>query len=237
MALTNQSYNTGGAGGCPSYAVTMPIVVGNNTVTHNLGNYGMVNKSDYVWRIVDTQTNLGYEEVYLSKIISETVNEIVFSSDIAIPSVRIVIQVVGCVDAEFTPVVPLPATLVEGPAGVYTFNNGLDAPTVITSGTTPIATSSAVGTVKPSNGLNIALDGTLTLKGEQYDQFMATASQTAFTLTAEPLNNKVRMFIDGIRIPNAGYTVSGTSVTYIPASNDGHVLTGGERIQFDYLLK
>jgi hypothetical protein len=237
MGKARVEYNSGGGGGCPSASGIMDIVIGNNTIQHDLGLLGHIDPQSYTWRLVDLQTGTPYEEIYLSKIVSETINQIVFNSDVAIPNVKWVIQSVGCADVDANPIVYVPATLVEGPSGVYTFNNGLDAPTVITSGTTPIASSNAVGTVKPSNGLNIALDGTLTLKGEQYDQFMATASQTAFTLTAEPLNNKVRMFIDGIRIPNAGYTVSGTSVTYIPASNDGHVLTGGERIQFDYLLK
>jgi hypothetical protein len=73
------------------------------------------------------------------------------------------------------------------------------------------------------------------------DEFTATASQTVFNatngssqLTQTPLNNKVFMFINGTRIKNSAYTVSGTTVTYIPANNNSYALVVGDRIQFDY---
>jgi hypothetical protein len=236
MSKARVEYSTGGSG-CPGYSVTMPIVVGQNTVNHGLGAVGMINSQDFTWRIVDLATNTPYEEIYLSKIVSETINEIVFESDVAIANARIVIQSVNCADAEYTPIVTIPSTLVEGPTGTYTFSNGKDPNTVFTLSSTAIATSTTVGTVKPTDGLSIAVDGTLKVKGEQYDEFIATAGQTSFTLTAAPLNNKIRMYIDGTRIPIASHSASGTTATYVPASNDGHTLTGGERIQIDYLLK
>ena len=73
------------------------------------------------------------------------------------------------------------------------------------------------------------------------DEFTATAAQTVFNatngssqLTQTPLNNKVFMFINGTRIKNSAYTVSGTTVTYVPANNNSYVLVVGDRIQFDY---
>jgi hypothetical protein len=240
MALTGQNFNTGGNGGCPSASGIFDIVIGNNTIPHNLGALGHIYPQNVLWRLVDVQTNVSYEEIYLSKIVSETINEIVFSSDVAIPNVKWVVQSVGCADIDTNPIVYVPSTLVESPVGTYTFNNGLDPATVIvlpSASTPPIATSTTAGVVKPSDGLNIAVDGTLTLKGEQYDEFIATAGQTTFTLSAAPLQNKIRMYIDGMRVPIAASSASGTTATYIPASNDGHGLTGGERIQIDYLLK
>jgi hypothetical protein len=66
------------------------------------------------------------------------------------------------------------------------------------------------------------------------DQATATAAQTSFTLAQTPLNAKVWMFINGVRTNNLAYSVSGTTVTYVPASNNSYVLVAGDRIQFDY---
>ena len=70
---------------------------------------------------------------------------------------------------------------------------------------------------------------------EVADQFSATASQTSFSLTQTPhSNSKVKMFVNGVRISNSAYTISGSTLTYIPANNGGYSLTTGDRIQFDY---
>jgi hypothetical protein len=67
------------------------------------------------------------------------------------------------------------------------------------------------------------------------DEFTATAAQTSFTLTQTPsVNSKVKMFINGIRISNAAYSLSGTTITYVPANNGSYSLTAGDRIQLDY---
>jgi len=73
------------------------------------------------------------------------------------------------------------------------------------------------------------------------DEFTATAGQLLFNaangnsqLTQSPLGGKVWMFINGTRIKNAAYTISGTTVTYIPANNNSYTLVVGDRIQFDY---
>ncbi|OYX25709.1 MAG: hypothetical protein B7Z06_06860 [Flavobacteriales bacterium 32-35-8] len=70
---------------------------------------------------------------------------------------------------------------------------------------------------------------------EVADEFSATASQTSFTLTQTPsANSKVKMYVNGIRISNAAYSVSGTTLTYNPANNGGYSLTANDRIQFDF---
>jgi len=69
------------------------------------------------------------------------------------------------------------------------------------------------------------------------DEFTATTSQTAFTLSQAPsANSKVKMYVNGIRISKTAYTYSssGTSLTYDPATNGGYQLTAGDRIQVDY---
>jgi hypothetical protein len=175
MGKARVEYNTGGSGGCPSASGVMDIIIGNNTITHNLGALGHIDPQAILWRLVDVQTGASYEEIYLSKIVSETINVLVFNSDVSIQNVKWVIQSTGCIDAEQTPVTTIPSTLIESPAGTYTFNNGIDPATIITLPSTAIATSTTVGTVKPTDGLSVALDGTLILKGEQYDEFIATA--------------------------------------------------------------
>ncbi|ARV07505.1 hypothetical protein BTO04_12755 [Polaribacter sp. SA4-10] len=72
---------------------------------------------------------------------------------------------------------------------------------------------------------------------EVADEFSSTANQTAFTLSQAPsANSKVKMYVNGIRISNTSYTYTSsvTSLTYIPANNEGYALTAGDRIQFDY---
>ena len=65
-------------------------------------------------------------------------------------------------------------------------------------------------------------------------QFTATAAQASFLLTETPLNGKVWMFINGVRTNNNAYSVSGTTITYVPANNNAYVIAANDRIQFDY---
>jgi len=75
----------------------------------------------------------------------------------------------------------------------------------------------------------------LTAIREVADEFSATAAQTSFTLSQIPsLNSKVKMYINGIRISNTAYSVSGATLTYIPAGNGNFSLMTGDRIQLDF---
>jgi hypothetical protein len=123
-------------------------------------------------------------------------------------------------------------------AGNKTFSNN-----VLVSGTLS-AGSVTYPNTHGTNGqvLTTSGSGTLTwtsassvLVREVANEFTASVGQTAFTLTETPsVNSKVKMYINGIRISNAAYTVSGTTLTYIPASNANNTLSSGDRIQFDY---
>jgi len=67
------------------------------------------------------------------------------------------------------------------------------------------------------------------------DEYAATASQTAFTLTQTPsVNSKVKMYINGIRISNTAFSKTGSALTYVPANNGAYALVAGDRIQMDY---
>lgn len=67
------------------------------------------------------------------------------------------------------------------------------------------------------------------------DEFTATAAQITFTLTQTPsANSKVKMYVNGIRISNSAYSISGTTLTYVPASNGAYALSVSDRIQCDY---
>ncbi|MBA4242147.1 MAG: hypothetical protein C0448_15590 [Sphingobacteriaceae bacterium] len=82
---------------------------------------------------------------------------------------------------------------------------------------------------------NHANAGYLTTVNEAADEFSATSAQTSFTLTQVPsANSKVKMYINGVRISNTAYSVSGATLTYIPANNGSYVLSVNDRIQFDY---
>jgi Rieske Fe-S protein len=65
------------------------------------------------------------------------------------------------------------------------------------------------------------------------DEFVAGAGQTSFTLTRIP-SSKVSMFVNGIRIPNAAYSFSGSALTFDANNNGSHSLVAGDRVQFDY---
>ncbi len=105
-------------------------------------------------------------------------------------------------------------------AGAVTYPkiDGTAGQVLITNGSGTLSWGSAAATVR-----------------EVADEFNATASQTNFTLTQTPsVNSKVKMFINGIRISNTAYSLSGTTITYIPANNGGNNLVVGDRIQFDF---
>jgi hypothetical protein len=70
---------------------------------------------------------------------------------------------------------------------------------------------------------------------EVTDEYPATVDQRVFTLTHTPSSNtRIRMYINGVRISNSAYSVSGVTLTYRPANNDSYALVAGDRIQFDY---
>ena len=96
-------------------------------------------------------------------------------------------------------------------------------------------TDGTSGQVLATNGTGTLSWSTPIAVREVADEFSATAAQTSFTLTQPPsANSKVKMYVNGIRISNAAYSVSGTTLTYVPANNGGYALTAGDRIQMDF---
>ena len=103
----------------------------------------------------------------------------------------------------------------------------------------PTASAAVPSEITIGSGLSLSTGGILTANGvlvrEVAYEFSATASQTAFTLAQTPsANSKVKMYINGIRISNTAYSNTGTTLTYVPASNGSYALSSGDRIQIDY---
>ena len=100
----------------------------------------------------------------------------------------------------------------------------------------PLAPTAEAGTNTTQLATTAFVTATIAiLVREVTDEFSATASQTTFTLTQIPsVNSKVKMYVNGIRISNAAYSVSGTTLTYNPANNGTYALSLNDRIQFDY---
>ncbi|WP_047419268.1 hypothetical protein [Cellulophaga sp. Hel_I_12] len=65
---------------------------------------------------------------------------------------------------------------------------------------------------------------------EVADEFLSTLNQTIFTLNQTPsANSKVKMYVNGLRVSNTDYSLSGTTITY-----NGPNLNTSDRVQFDY---
>jgi hypothetical protein len=112
-------------------------------------------------------------------------------------------------------------------AGPVTSNGTLTGNSIVKSGGTSSQFLKADGSVDENNYV--------TAIREINNEFTATEGQSRFTLTQRPsANSNIKMFINGVRISNSAYTISGNSVTYLPANNGSNVLRAGDRIQFDY---
>ena len=106
----------------------------------------------------------------------------------------------------------------------------------LTAGTVtyPNAHNSIAGQVLTTDASGVASWATLSVT-EVADEISATVGQVTFTLTQTPaIKSKVKMYINGIRITNTAYTISGNTLTYVPANNGSYNLIVGDRIQFDY---
>ena len=126
-------------------------------------------------------------------------------------------------------------TVAKGGTGATTLTaNGV----IVGNGTSAVSTvaPSTNGNVLTSNGTSwISSTPSVTLIREVANEFSATTSQTLFTLTQTPsVNSKVKMYINGVRISNSAYSISGTALTYNATNNSDYSLTASDRIQFDY---
>ena len=117
-------------------------------------------------------------------------------------------------------------------AGAKTFSSPITAGVV----TYPNTHNSTAGQVLITDASGVASWGNAAASvREVADEFSATSNQTSFTLTQTPsANSKVKMYINGIRISNTAYSVSGATLTYTEANNGSYTLTASDRVQFDY---
>jgi len=75
----------------------------------------------------------------------------------------------------------------------------------------------------------------VSLPQDATEESLSTLAQTSFTLGHTPvITSKVKMFINGIRISNSAYSISGTTVSYNAVNNGAYDLALNDRIQFDY---
>ncbi len=102
-----------------------------------------------------------------------------------------------------------------------------------------LAGNTAGGRTQFQNLLNAYIDSRVPAAATETSQkFSATAGQTSFTLTNAPKSNYlVRMYINGVMVGDSAtgvVTVSGTTVTYVPAQNGDYSLTAGDKIIISY---
>ena len=110
-------------------------------------------------------------------------------------------------------------------AGNKTFSNTITANTIVKTGGTSAQFLMADGSVSSGTPLLTEADIEIT----------ATAGQTSFALTQTPSTlSKVKMYVNGIRISKTAYTISGSTLTYIPANNENYTITLGDRVQFEF---
>lgn len=114
---------------------------------------------------------------------------------------------------------------IQSVAGAKTFSAALTANSFVKTGGTSTQFLMANGSV--SSGTPLLTDAD--------DEITATAGQTSFTLSQTPSTlTKVKMYINGIRISKTAYSVSGTTLTYVPANNESYTITVNDRVQFEY---
>ena len=103
---------------------------------------------------------------------------------------------------------------------------------------TPTAVTATPGTnttqIATTAFVTAAVKVTTGLYSDEINVTTQTGATPTFTLTYAPLNNKVFMYINGTRIKNGAYTVSGVTVTYTAANNNSYTLVSNDRVQFDY---
>jgi len=114
---------------------------------------------------------------------------------------------------------------IQSVGGAKTFSAALTANSFVKTGGTSSQFLMANGSV--SSGTPLLTDAD--------DEITATTGQTSFTLTQTPSSyTKVKMYINGIRISKAAYSISGTTLTYAPAYNEGYTISVSDRVQFEY---
>jgi len=121
--------------------------------------------------------------------------------------------------------------------GIETLTNKSASTPAAGDNSTKIATTAFVNTAISAVNSNTSssLSAKQDIITEVADEFTGSLSQTSFNLTKTPgSRSKVKMYINGVRISNTAYSLSGSTITYTPASNGSYNIQVGDRIQFDY---
>ena len=207
------SWSNASATGVTSVAMTTPtgLTVSGSPITSS-GTLALSLTSGYTIPLTSSQTN--WDAAYTNRITSATSPLSITSNALSLGTVPVASGGTGVTTA------PTNGQILIGNGTGFTLAN-LSPGTGITI-TNSSGSISIAAAVRPTT-----------------DQFSATANQLTFTLTQTPLTNansldNVWMFINGVRTNNLAYSVSGTTVTYVPGSNGSYVLLAGDRIQFDY---
>ena len=123
-------------------------------------------------------------------------------------------------------------------SGIKNFSNNVIVSGTLSAGNVTFpSTHGTSGQVLTTSGSGTLIWTTInsTLVREVANEITATTGQTSFTLSQTPsVNSRVKMYINGVRISNLAYSISGITVTYVPANNGNNALSSGDRIQFDY---
>ncbi len=117
-----------------------------------------------------------------------------------------------------------------GPTGL-TGNNGADGAT----GPTGLTCNNGADGATGPTGLT-GVTGATGILGSTGYETIGTTGQTIFNLNIVPAtNSSIWGYINGIRISNTAYGVTGTTgIEYNPTNNGNKTIDAGDRIQFDY---
>jgi uncharacterized protein YjbI with pentapeptide repeats len=109
------------------------------------------------------------------------------------------------------------------------------SPTVAKIQTTPVsATAPTLNQLLQYNGTAWTPVAKSSVASFETEEFVPTLGQTSFSITNTPLG-KVALFINGVRVPKTAITISGTTITYIPANNGTYTLLTTDRVTIDYI--